>query len=1140
MHISANDGVVDSSQDGVVIKGFCNLMKDDTLNMVSESVDDCDITPAISTKVVCDGESIASMCPHTVSLPMASTNQPVSEDASLAKETQKPIAKCPWFRHLLRCPEDYGNLEHISPEQEGAALCLCPDCLPYTANIAVDSVPNGGDNVSTDSHAADRHNQHSCSVAFSDVSSTYLDQIRHLSSEDVHHQCAENPRTVSIEDHDYSRGDVCSYLECDNVPNRTQAVSSMIEHERLLQEFAISHNSSDVYRMPCLSSAGSSNEARVSSAPVHREKLHISGLFSACVARPVGRHEINRTPAAQMAMRTEWDRLVANEVFDMDSVAEWSIVRDSARMRGETIHHGSLATIVVEKGAELPEGNTSRKYKGRTVFLGDQVKDQNADTAIFEDLQSSPAAMEAGRVVDFWGCLPNHGLSTADGVQAYIQADLRGPKTWVDIPREHWPPKWFRADGSPMYGRPVVRLIKALYGHPNAGAFWEQECGRRLRTLGFAPIDEWPSVFFHAEEQCLLVVYVDDFKLAGPTTTLASMWTLIRSIITTTDPEPVTHFLGCDQCEGEHILDNGSIVRTMTYSMRPFLETCLSAYLELSGQPESSLSIVATPYLAEEAGSGPARRPCAKGPAITCECCGRSWPMDASADGVIDSNDSDDDEGAIAEEIDAEKIACVGNSLRLDEPPLQLMQWSSLDRRSSASADLSPDVTVDKMLSDSLSYVANSSQLHSSTTDHDSVMCPVCSCHRPSNSFVQVSVAGPLVRMHNEDGRVVTGRARMKRLQKAPIRGVTFDAKASDIGQLQPIAARVLMKVLYAARMCRFDLLRAVCGLATKITRWTASCDKRLHRLMSYIHSSLDVRLTGWVGCDATLIRPHLYTDADLAGCADTQRSTNGVYQCLRGPNSCFPIAIVCKRQSAVSHSTPEAELNALDLGLRTVALPARYLWEKLLSHPCPIVHEDNDVAIRIVYSGKNQTMRQLSRTPGISVAWLHESLEKGEFDLIYEPSATMCADIFTKSITNAHSWTVSCELVSLSRESNVRDLIRREGRPLPEPDGSGKRGRWVFREDGSGEWTRLDPIATKFRSLLGAGPLRSEVVCRTTYDAKSGDVLETMTDYSSAKFLNEPLPKPVPRSLRTVFAFDRTTKEVPPECRNPWRYESD
>ena len=34
-------------------------------------------------------------------------------------------------------------------------------------------------------------------------------------------------------------------------------------------------------------------------------------------------------------------------------------------------------------------------------------------------------------------------------------------------------------------------------------------------------------------------------------------------------------------------------------------------------------------------------------------------------------------------------------------------------------------------------------------------------------------------------------------------------------GRLQPIAARVLMKVLYEAWMARYDLLRAVSGLAT-------------------------------------------------------------------------------------------------------------------------------------------------------------------------------------------------------------------------------------------------------------------------------------------------------------------------------------
>ena len=38
-------------------------------------------------------------------------------------------------------------------------------------------------------------------------------------------------------------------------------------------------------------------------------------------------------------------------------------------------------------------------------------------------------------------------------------------------------------------------------------------------------------------------------------------------------------------------------------------------------------------------------------------------------------------------------------------------------------------------------------------------------------------------------------------------------------GRLQPIAARVLMKVLYGARLARFDLLRVVCYLATFKTK---------------------------------------------------------------------------------------------------------------------------------------------------------------------------------------------------------------------------------------------------------------------------------------------------------------------------------
>ena len=53
------------------------------------------------------------------------------------------------------------------------------------------------------------------------------------------------------------------------------------------------------------------------------------------------------------------------------------------------------------------------------------------------------------------------------------------------------------------------------------------------------------------------------------------------------------------------------------------------------------------------------------------------------------------------------------------------------------------------------------------------------------------------------------------------------------------------MKLLYGARLARFDLLRAINNLAAYITKWTPDCDKRLHSIMCYVHSTLKHRLVG-------------------------------------------------------------------------------------------------------------------------------------------------------------------------------------------------------------------------------------------------------------------------------------------------------
>ena len=160
---------------------------------------------------------------------------------------------------------------------------------------------------------------------------------------------------------------------------------------------------------------------------------------------------------------------------------------------------------------------------------------------------------------------------------------------------------------------------------------------------------------------------------------------------------------------------------------------------------------------------------------------------------------------------------------------------------------------------------------------------------------------------------------------------VKGEVKTPAEGALKPIASRILMKIHYAARMCRYDLLRAVSALARFVSRWTVLQDKMLHRLVCYVHHSIGRKMYGWIGDARADLKVTLYADADFAGDTETMRSTSGVFLALTGPNSFFPISALSKRQSCVSHSTPEAELVAADLAIRTEGIPALDLWSLLL-----------------------------------------------------------------------------------------------------------------------------------------------------------------------------------------------------------------
>ena len=220
------------------------------------------------------------------------------------------------------------------------------------------------------------------------------------------------------------------------------------------------------------------------------------------------------------------------------------------------------------------------------------------------------------------------------------------------------------------------------------------------------------------------------------------------------------------------------------------------------------------------------------------------------------------------------------------------------------------------------------------------------------------------------------------------------------------------MMFLYTARSARFDVLRAIGALATRITRWDHDCDRRLHRLMCYAHHSADYMMMGWIGDDPSVLSTHLFCDSDFAGCPYTLRSTAGMHLDIQGPNSRFPVSGSSIKLIPWTHSTPEAEIAAAFKAMHDKGEPMltigyllfkRYHeqgWEFRMN-----LHEDNTTCITVARTGKNPTMKFLERGHGISIGWIHDRIEQGWYNMIHTRTEHMTADIYTKAFNEPRKW---------------------------------------------------------------------------------------------------------------------------------------
>ena len=283
-----------------------------------------------------------------------------------------------------------------------------------------------------------------------------------------------------------------------------------------------------------------------------------------------------------------------------------------------------------------------------------------------------------------------------------------------------------------------------------------------------------------------------------------------------------------------------------------------------------------------------------------------------------------------------------------------------------------------------------------------------------------------------------------------------------SVGDLSQVCSQIVLKCLYLARLGRPDILWSVNKLARSITEWTKACDKRLNRLISYIHHTCEYKQYCHVGNTAKQCRLGLFKDSDFAGDLEDSKSTSGGTLCIFGSHTFVPISWMCKKQTAVSHSTTESEITSLDTGLRLDGLLALELWDLIVSvlgnvsrvsdrsgQPDNDVHkhrksqkkinvtenvdlvpsnvqsprqevllyvfEDNEAVIKMIIKGRSPTMRHATRTHRVALDWLFDRIQ-----IKYIDTKNQLADILTKGTFTGDEWNHLLSLFNMSHFSST------------------------------------------------------------------------------------------------------------------------
>ena len=307
--------------------------------------------------------------------------------------------------------------------------------------------------------------------------------------------------------------------------------------------------------------------------PKHHGRVH------AMVTKLLSRAEMLANPKAVEKVKEEATSLTDIGTWDLDSVQEYDAVKAEAKASKVSVHFGRLMTIASIKFWELAEH--LHKMKGRIVYRGDCARDENGVAAVYEELGANPTSVQGLNACLAYGSLPGHACTAADAVKAYVQAFLKSKyKTWIELPPE-LRLEWWKG----KFTRPVVLLVRALYGHPDAGGMWENHLKGILKKMDGEEIPEYPGNFYFRGTGLMLSTYVDDLTLSGPSEHHAPFWNQLMSEVNVEPPETIYRILGrnhvyasFDKVQGEENAALGAAPDALIFDMKGYAQQTIDLY----------------------------------------------------------------------------------------------------------------------------------------------------------------------------------------------------------------------------------------------------------------------------------------------------------------------------------------------------------------------------------------------------------------------------------------------------------------------------------------------------------------------------------------------------------------------------------